>query len=244
MRIKYIIILLVAVCMKSVSFGQISDTTAKTKADTSVKSFAGTSPFASEEYNKYRLPSIFAGGGIMTPFCDITNSDNKIKQLGRFNNGFTVGIEQRIGAGFGVSLNGAKGSVCAVDNSYTRYLNFKSDITQGTIGLNYHFDNGYIIHKTSLFSPYISIGFGYMAFDAKGDLRDKNGKKYYYWPDGTIRDQNFDWENPQNGNILVKDYVFETELDSLHQFTHHTFVLPIGGGITFKFSDKVEANIS
>ena len=95
-----------------------------------------------------------------------------------------------------------------------------------------------------MFAPYLNVGFGYMAFDAKGDLRDKNGKKYYYWPDGTIRDQNFDWENPQNGNILVKDYTFESELNSLHQFTHHTFVIPVGGGVTFKFSDKVEANIS
>ena len=123
-------------------------------------------------------------------------------------------------------------------------MNFRSDILQGNVALNYHFDNGYIINTTSLFAPWLGVGFGYMTFKAKGDLRDKNNFKYYYWPDGTIRDQNFDWENPQIGNILERDYTFETELDTLKLYTHNTLTIPVTGGINFKFSDKLEANIS
>ncbi|MGD0710424.1 MAG: SPOR domain-containing protein [Bacteroidales bacterium] len=195
-------------------------------------------------YNKYKIPSIRAGVGIMTPFCDVGDYGNKITQVGMFNTAFSFAVEQRIGSALGVSLEGLKGSLCAVDNSATRHLNFLTDVMQGNLAINFHFDNDFIINRKSRFAPYISVGFGYMAFTTYGCLKADNGAKYYYWPDGTIRDQTFDYENPQNGNPLIFNYKFTTKLDSLNRYTHNTLMIPVSVGLNFKFSDRLEANIS
>jgi hypothetical protein len=194
-------------------------------------------------YNKYKIPFIKVGGGIMTPFCDVGDYGNKITHVGTFNIASSFTVEQRIGSAFGVSLEGLKGSLCAVDNN-SRNANFQTDVLQGNLNVTFHFDNDFIINKKSRFAPYVSIGLGDISFNTRGDLRDANDKKYYYWPDGTIRDQAFDWENPQNGNIIQRDYKFETKLDSLNKYTHHSLMIPLSLGFNFKFSDRVEANVS
>ena len=195
-------------------------------------------------YNKYKIPTIRGGVGIMTPFCDVGDYGNKITQVGTFNTAFSFAVEQRIGSALGVSLEGLKGNLEAVDNSPTRHLNFMADVAQGNLNVNFHFDNDFIINRKSRFAPYISVGLGYMSFTTYGCLKADNGAKYNYWPDGTIRDQAFDYENPQNGNILQFNYKFNTKLDSLNRYTHNSLIIPISLGLNFKFSDRLEANIS
>jgi len=234
MRRKYTLLIIIVLVAKAITFGQSSNTASVVTHSTEPDS----------AYNKYKLPLVSGGIGIMTFFGDIGMYDSKITHVGKLNSGFTFAVEQRVKNAFGVSLNIAKGVLTEVDNRWDRHLNFQTDILQGNLAFNFHFDNGFIINKTSRFAPYITVGIGYMKFDSKGDLRDKNGVLYHYWPDGTIRDQNFDWENPQNGNIIVRDYKFETELDSLHLYKHKCLTVPIGGGINFKFSDRLETNVS
>ncbi len=235
MRKKYVILIVIALTIRAITYGQDATTNISLQ------------PAAQDTvYNKYHLPSISAGAGIMTVFGDIGSYNSEIRQVGRFNSVATFVIEQRLGSAFGVSLSGLKGSLCENDNRMNRHFNFQTNVLQANLSVNFHFDNGFIINKTSLFAPYLTAGFGYMTFLARGDLRDQyhNYAYYHYWPDGTIRDQDFDWENPQNGNILNRDYKFETLLDSLNLYHHHAFTLPVGGGINFKLSDKSEAYIS
>jgi hypothetical protein len=235
MRKKYIILIIIVFIAKAITFGQTSVSSSN----------SGANPLGPDStYNKYKLPLVSAGAGIMTFFGDIRMHDSKISQVGRFNSGAAFAIEQRFMNALGVSINIAKGEVTDVDNRPDRHLNFQSDVFQGNLALNFHFDNGFIINKTSLFAPYITVGIGYMTFNAYGDLRLANGTKYHYWPDGTIRDQDFDWENPENGKIIRQDYKFETKLDSLNLYKHNSITVPIGAGVNFKFSDKLEANIS
>jgi hypothetical protein len=228
---KIILFIIIAFAVKAMTFGQQTTTAPGKLPDLG-------------DYNKYSLPSVSAGAGIMTFFGDIGNIDCKVTHVGKFNAASSFTVEQRIGSALGISLGATKGSLCDNDNRAFRHLNFQTDVMQGNLGITFHFDNDFIINKTSRFAPFITVGFGYMTFEARGDLKDKNGVLYNYWPDGTIRDQAFDWENPQNGNIIVRDYSYETKLDPLNQYTHHSLMIPVGGGLNFKFSDRFEANIS
>lgn len=226
MQKKYILFFIAAFLIRAAAFSQ------------------ATTDVQDTSYNKYRLPSISAGTGIMTFFGDIGTYDSEIAQVGMFNRGFSFSVEQRIGKAFGISLNALKGTLSEVDNRPTRHMNFKSDVFQGNLGVTLHIDNGFLINSKSRFAPYLTCGFGYMTFEAYGDLFDKDWRLYYYWPDGTIRDQDFDWENPQKGDTLHRDYSFETKLDSTNKYTHNSLTVSTGGGLNFKFSDKLEANIS
>jgi cell division septation protein DedD len=195
------------------------------------------------EYNKYRLPSITAGAGIMSFFGDIGTYNSEIWPIGKFNTGFQFGVEQRFGDFMGVSLNGLMGTLAEIDNRPNRHYNFKTDVFNGNLNFIFHFDNGFLLNKTTRLSPYVSVGLGYMTFNPYADLRNKDGLLYYYWPDGTIRDRELDPENPQLGNEIKRDYDFETKMDSLNAFKKYTITLPISFGFNFKFSDKLEGNI-
>lgn len=194
-------------------------------------------------YDKYRLPSITAGVGIMSFFGDIGTYDSEIWPVGKFNTGFQFGVEQRIGNYLGISLNGLVGTLAEIDNRPNRHYNFKTDVFNGNLNLVYHLDNDFILNKTTRLSPYISAGFGLMTFNPYADLRNKDGFRYYYWPDGSIRDCSFDPENPQLGNPIKRDYDFETKMDSLNANKKTAITLPISLGFNFKFSDKLEGNV-
>ena len=275
MRKNYILILIIVLVSRTISFGQqqkpdssavhINDTAkvpvttpamtnpvpattahATVTSQTTVPASAPSATDTDTSYNKYKLPLVSAGVGIMTFFGDIGMFNSKVSQMGMSNSGFSFNIEQRIKNAYGISLNLEKGILTEVDNRAYRHLNFQSQILQGNLAFNFHFDNGFIINKTSRFSPFFTIGFGYMTFSTKGDLRDKNGTRYHYWNDGTIHAKDFDSDNPNllYDTCLVRDYKFETVLDSLKLYKHNSLTIPIGGGINFKFSDKLEINIS
>ncbi len=204
-------------------------------------------PFSN--YNKYRLPSIGVGIGASSYFGDISSSNknekNKITSMGRFCVGVNFYAEQRLNNTFGLSLNGMVGKLSEnKDYWLNRHFNFSSKIFQGDINLIINLDNNIFFRKNSRVAPFLCGGFGFMTFEPKADLLDENGKKYYYWRDGTIRDQAFDIENPQNGNILYRDYNYETTLDSTSAYKHNALSIPIGGGLKIKLSDKLESKIS
>ena len=96
-------------------------------------------------------------------------------------------LEKKIGSIFGVSANGIFGKVSKSKINNSTFVNFESSIMNVDLNLLLDFDNGKIINEESLFSPYLSFGFGYLTFDPKGDLMT-NGAAYYHWDDGTLRD--------------------------------------------------------
>jgi len=195
-------------------------------------------------YNIYKLPSVEVSTGVLTFFGDVSAFNRNVPFIGKHNFGLGACINQRIGSFFGVSAGFQKGKLTGFDTRPGSYYNFQSDVMHLQFNISLHLDNDIIFDKSSRFAPYLTAGFGYLTFDPKGDLRDKDNKYYYYWRDGTIRDQEFDPENPQNGNLLVRDYTFETELDSLNKNANSALSIPVGGGVTFKLSDALEASIA
>ncbi len=194
-------------------------------------------------YNIYKLPSLEVSAGVMTFFGDVNDFNRNIPFVGKHNFGLGFTINQRIGSFFGLKAGYSKGTLTGFDTRPGSYYNFQSDATHAHFNISLHLDNDIIFNKSSRFAPYITAGIGYFTFDPMGDIKDKNGSFYHYWRDGTIRDQAFDPENPQNGNHIVRDYVFETKLDSLNLNSNTALTIPVGGGVKFKLSDALEASL-
>lgn len=154
-------------------------------------------------------------------------------------------LEKKIGSIFGVSANGIFGKVSKSKINNSTFVNFESSIMNVDLNLLLDFDNGKIINEESLFSPYLSFGFGYLTFDPKGDLMT-NGAAYYHWDDGTLRD--IDQSTPGSDTtsvILIRDYDYESSLkDSTTNYAKNTFTLPIRFGLKFEISDNLDARIS
>jgi hypothetical protein len=84
-----------------------------------------------------------------------------------------------------------------------------------------------------------------MQFDPHTDALDANGKPYYIWNDGSVRDL------PQSDTTLGiakfsnRDYKYETQLtDSLVNYKRNTFTIPIRFGLKYKFSEALHARLT
>jgi hypothetical protein len=174
--------------------------------------------FVMSKKNKH-LPAIGLGAGILTYQGDLSNTlFTKIKP------GFNISIEQHFTNFLGIAMNGTYGklSVGKVNNSY---FNFESPVLQGDLSL-------FLCLKKKVVSPYFSIGYGYMAFDPYGDLKDEAGNTYYYWKNGAIK--NISQSSPDSSSAieLIRDYKYETKLtDSVTSYTRSTATMPLTLGV-------------
>jgi hypothetical protein len=201
-------------------------------------------PKTESTYKVFDYPTISINYGTLSFFGDIGEEKAKLNVFGKFNDALRIAVSRRFGNYFGASVDAMFGSLSQTDNRADRHLNFYTDIQQYSLNFDFYFDNDKIINKSSRFSPFISVGLGLLYFDPKGDLLDKNGNEYHYWNDGTIRNQDFNAEFPELGDVLIKDYVFETRLDGNKNYKHNSLVIPVKVGANYKFSDAFEAGIS
>ncbi len=192
------------------------------------------------------LPSITLGAGLTTFNGDVGKSNN-ISSLSTIRNAFSLDIEQRFANTMGISLYGVYGKVARDerDSVITINNNFQSSIMQFGINFSFHFDNGWLLKEEFPVAPYIFTGFSYLMFNPYGDKVDKNGKDYYYWSDGSIRDLPELNQNQFTSVNLVRDYDYETQLtDSSANYKRSTFALPIGFGLKFKISESIVASMN
>lgn len=193
------------------------------------------------EVKHKQLPCIYAGVGILSFNGDIGNGLN-LTSFSRVRGGYTVGLEQRVGKFIGFGVNGVFGKLADSDNTMKRNLNFQSNITQFDLNLMIHlFDNDLVFTRTSVFAPYIAVGAGFMKFDSYGDLKDKNGKNYNYWADGTIRDQP---DSTQGAHVIQRDYKYETKLNDSAKYANNTLAFPLTFGVNLKLSDRIHLALS
>lgn len=154
-------------------------------------------------------------------------------------------LEKKIGSIFGVSVNGTFGKISKSQLDDDVFLNFETSIMNFDANLLLDFDNGKVINEGSLFSPFLSFGVGYLAFDPKGDL-SSNGVAYNHWNDGTIRDvAQYVAGSDTSSIVLSRDYEYESSLkDSTVNYSKTTFTIPIRFGLKFELSDHIDARIS
>jgi hypothetical protein len=95
-----------------------------------------------------------------------------------------------------------------------------------------------------IFAPYIYAGIGFMHFDPYADLKDKNGKTYYYWQDGSIRDISESSPNYFMAQPIHRDYTYETKLDTTSAYKHTAAIFPLGVGFKFKINYNFDINLA
>ena len=144
---------------------------------------------------------------------------------------------------FIANFNFLTGKLTASEYSHsdlTRNLNFETSLY--AIGANVEYRFGHLISERSFLRPYLQVGVESVNFSSKGDLEDAAGNPYFYWTDGTIRDQT--QSNP-DANILFRDYSYETDLRQLENtryglgnYSQRSIGFPVGAGIHFRVSNR------
>jgi hypothetical protein len=203
-------------------------------------------PALSQDYksDNPQGPSIGAGIGTLTYLGDLSKTID-VSTFSHLRTGYNISIEKRFNNYLGGSLNGLMGKISYNENTITRRLNFETSITQVDVNLMLYFDNDILFNRHSLFAPYLSLGFGYLMFDPKGDLKDDQGNYYHYWNDGSIRDRPETDTTLLTGVIISRNYKYETALtDSANKYAKNAMSFPITFGLRFKISNRIHTNIA
>lgn len=201
-----------------------------------------------DNLNPVYKPVAGAGVGMFNFLGDVRNS-NQSPLTGEF--GYKVNLatfldnQQIIRANFFFM----QGKLSGNERSTTdlmRNLNFESEILIFGVNLNYDFDNFYKTYRRV--HPFISVGFETMTFNSKVDsflVVENAMEKYYYWPDGTIRNRDYTPEGRADPSLemIQRDYVYETNLREtnwgLGDYPQYSFAIPIDVGIDFWLSNRV-----
>lgn len=159
-----------------------------------------------------------------------------------YGNLFWADVEHRFHPAFALNLKGAFGRVHRTANTLTGNRGFSSPLTEFALSGYYHFDNDQLLNHKSAFSPFVGLGVGFILFDPHADLTDGAGNPYYYWEDGSIRDQAYDGTNEETANIVTRDYDFETAIaDTGESFSTNAISIPLTLGLQFKLGHQLYA---
>ena len=131
---------------------------------------------------------------------------------------------------------------------FERNLNFKTDLVDFGINLEYTFDH--LFKKRNFIRPFISLGMENIQFTPKGDFLDASKNPYYYWTDGTIRNIDEAQIDLEPNSILHRDFNYETDLRErektlygLGVYSQNSFSIPLDAGFDFHVSDRVSARL-
>ena len=205
--------------------------------------FIGTVFSQQSDWKKY-MPSLGFHGGVISYLGDVKGASGT-SLLSYTKPAYGFYLEKKIGSIFGISSHGTFGKVSKSQLDENVFLNFETSIMNFDLNLLFDFDNGKIINESSLFSPFLSFGVGFLSFDPKGDL-ETNGVSYQHWSDGTLRNISESTLGSDTlSTNLPRDYTYESSLkDSTNNYAKISFTIPIRFGIKFELTDKIDTRIS
>ena len=190
-------------------------------------------------------PQISLGTGMFTFIGDIANSNKgfhpTVSRLAR-----DLRITQALNSNFDLSFYVLFGQVSANERTLTRNLNFNANITTGGATVNYNFYH--LLNKKRKVNPYISLGIESIEFLSKTDLKDKDGKLYHYWSDGSIKDKSENALDASSAQEIFRDYTYESDLreadlDGFGKYQERTLAIPIDLGANFHLSKRIKARV-
>jgi len=186
------------------------------------------------------MPVIGIGAGVINYYGELQNDFSNLIQGAPT---YRINLYQYIDKKhyWKANLNVMLGKISGYERSYTdtsKNLNFFSE-TFG-FGINFEYGFGNIYKGQKRIRPFFSLGGEYLNFRSKTDILDKNGDKYIYYPDGTIR---------VGDRLVSRDYSFETDINSLNRFGRDkndasTYALVADVGADVKISDRVALRIA
>ncbi|MBN4066072.1 hypothetical protein JYT51_01920, partial [Candidatus Amoebophilus asiaticus] len=192
-----------------------------------------------EEKEKVRkMPVIGVGVGLMSFHGDV--KEENIGDPNSYRYGLDLKVRQPVAGGLGIGLSLLYGKLAG--NQMSTHLNFETTVMGGGLHLVYSFDDGMIMKKNARIAPYIHFGGQYNMLKTNGDLNDAKGRKYHYWNDGTIRDEEEPDKDPDDSDAkrLQRDYTYES---ALIVGSHSAISIPIGVGIKFRISNQLSVNL-
>jgi hypothetical protein len=204
----------------------------------SAQKYSDTTTLEDKEQKKHFPINYNAGIGLFNYRGDV----GSIKGLGtteNFQPSFRAGIEYKVFSAFGIGLNAEYGSLVKNEKNGGDNDNFFTTLMAGGLIGNIHFANGYTLAEKYPIDPFISFGVNFLSFNPKSDLSDENGSPYYYWSDGTIKDTP---NGSSDGNNLVRDYQYETEIDPKGESKTALSYL-FGAGFNFYISSYLQAQL-
>lgn len=195
------------------------------------------------------LPDISLNIGYVHGFTDVALGNGGPSAIGQL--GYQLHISQQIVPGLNGTFALFTGKIRGDQTQGTENVNFSSSLFSQTIGLEYSFqpllkpDH----EGRQLVRPFIGVGFGAIQFRSKADLKDAQGRTYYWWDDGKIYDQPQNNYNPDNVVELTRDFEYDTDLrdlnrDGLGKYSQVAFTMPLSAGVRFQFGKHIGVNAS
>ncbi|GAB4203427.1 MAG: hypothetical protein Fur0023_10280 [Bacteroidia bacterium] len=189
-------------------------------------------------------PKISVSAGNMSFWGDVGDVNYQPPLTSRY--GFEIAFTHQMTNYLQVNFNFLYGKLGANENTYIRHENFQSEIRYG--GFNLLYDFGNLIPEKFKIRPFVTAGVGGFEFLSKTDLYDKNGNKYYYWSDGSIRNLPENSPDASKSIRLVRDYYYETDIresnrDGYGKYPERAWAFPLGGGVVMKVTDHVDFKI-
>ncbi len=189
-------------------------------------------------------PKIALGVGMLSFHGDLYAKHYQAPWTARI--GYDLNISQRLAKPLQLNFNILIGKLGANEWIENRQENFEAEIRSGGLSLMYDFGN--FISDDYRIRPWVSVGVNSFEFLSKTDLLDKNGNKYYYWSDGSIK--NIDEAAPTASLAvnLNRDYYYESDVrelnkDGFGKYEERAWSFPIGFGALMKITDRFDFKI-
>lgn len=189
------------------------------------------------------VATISAGIGVLTFNGDIGNG-KEVSKYTYIRGGLVFNVEKRfVNDWLGASLNVMSGKLAMGERSTDtlRNNNFEASLMQFGLNLTAYLQN----KKGMPIIPYFTTGFAFASLSAKTDIKYAGDSlnpsgKYYYWSDGSLRNQPDISNNEFTAQHVTRDYKYETALAGA---ASSAMSLPVGLGFKMKIGSKIEANI-
>ncbi|MFT4778514.1 MAG: hypothetical protein ACI923_001044 [Flavobacteriales bacterium] len=213
--------------------------------DTTLRAKTQVAPSKAVQSTLKLKPRLGLGIGSLVFYGDM-GGDNKGYNPGSADMVYTLDITNEFTSFLDVRLYTIFGKININETTNPRHLNMQSTIRTGGIAFSYNFNN--FFQSKQVVKPYISAGFEAFEYLSKTDMYDSEGRRYFYWSDGSIRDMDQHSTDAGNSILLNRDYTYETDLrelngEGLGRFPERAFAIPIGAGIEFEMTERVKARL-
>lgn len=186
--------------------------------------FVGTLKSQEDTINNHVRFHAEIGSGIMTYLGALNNQ----KVIFNANNNFAYRGGLRVDyKRIGTFLYYNTGKYCENQNIVANNVNFLSKYSGGGIDVRFY------SVKQKQYDVFVSTGVNYISAKFYTDIFDANGKPYYYWNDGTIRNQSQNYQNTFTSAQTRRDYTYETALGK-----KSFLFIPVGVGIELRLAER------
>lgn len=210
----------------------------------------------SGDSTKRPINFVFSVGGGLNHFLgDVRDASDRVTAH-VFGNRPAADLNLGVGLSksFVLNFNAIYGKLSGNENTFRQHRNFETQMVLAGFNVEYNF-GGLYKKKLPLVNPFLVAGAYYgNYFNISTDLLYNGDNPYYYWDDGTIRNEMQSEDNRDADNV-ARDYDYETSLvkGSVHSFTtgaglgidlhlSRAFSIRLMSRYFFAVSDKIDGH--